>query len=275
MSDLHIDSGYNVDEDICMKLRLNRSEYDAVVITGDVSNNPFLTAHFLIKVYFATWKDVIFVAGNHEYYNSDMTFVNQVIGMLNERPEYNKKIHVLNNSWVVLQKNKRKHLFIGATLWTDFLIMKDRATSMEVASSCMTDFRAIKIDGKPFTPKESEKIHHDSKDYIAREVTAQYGSFDTINVLTHHGPSWNSVASQYRCQLLTAAFCSGILDEDSPSYEAWTYYVNNWFHGHTHSEFVYTVNWDDTFKTNVYCNPKGYASLVENANFDVLKIVEI
>jgi Icc-related predicted phosphoesterase len=76
-------------------------------------------------------------------------------------------------------------------------------------------------------------------------------------VMTHHAPSFRSVAPQFRDDLLTAAYASArddLIERFQPAL---------WAHGHTHVSFDYRIG-----RTRVVCNPRGYVPDEVNAGFD-------
>lgn len=274
ISDLHIDSGQDVAREVLTALKMMRSSYDVVIIAGDVSNAALETAEFLRKVAYASFKPVVFVPGNHEYYAFDMNYANSLLNDMNGRREYMKNIHVLNDSTCVIKVRSKEYLFVGSTLWTDFRIMGDLGRSVVTASNCMNDFKAIvgKND-KILTPEDTILMHEYSLDFMKHAVMNE--NKRKIIAVSHHGVSWNSVAERYRIQYLTAAFSSGILDKESTSYQHWTSKVSLWVHGHTHESFDYVIDHGDGDETHVICNPKGYEFVVnENPAFEY-KIVEV
>lgn len=276
MSDLHIDSGQAVDDDLLNVIKSRKDEFDCIIIAGDVSNSPWTTSNFLARVSSACGKKVIFVMGNHEYYKSNIGYTKNVMDIFNRRKEYKGKIFILDDTGITLNHEGRSHLFVGGTLWSDFEIMKEPFIAKREAQRGMSDFHVIKNDDNSIlSPDDAIKMHNNTLDEIGSLIVTHRASHDTVNVVTHHAPSWRSVADRYRNSFLTSAFSSAILDEGNVAYRTFTYYVNNWFHGHVHDSFEYEVEWDDDNKTAVHCNPKGYDHFEENPEFSTIKIVEI
>lgn len=274
ISDLHIDSGPDVAKEVLTAIKMMRSDFDVLVIAGDVSNAALETAEFLRKVVYAAFKDVIFVPGNHEYYSFDMKYATSLLMGMNDRREYMHKLHVLNDSSRVLKIRGKEYLFVGSTLWTDFRIMGDLGRSLVTSEQCMNDFKSIVTpEGKILTPEDTVKMHEKSLEFM--KFSAMNESKRKIIAVSHHGVSWKSVDEKYKLQYLTAAFSSGILDKESTSYQAWTSKVSLWIHGHTHTSFDYVIDHGDGDKTHVVCNPRGYEFVTnENPSFQY-KVVEV
>lgn len=274
ISDLHIDSGPDVAKEILTAIKMMRSDFDVLVIAGDISNAALETAEFLRKAVYAAFKDVVFVPGNHEYYSFDMNYATSLLMGMNDRREYMHKLHVLNDTSRALKIRGKEYLFVGSTLWTDFRIMGDLGRSVVTSEQCMSDFRAIvSLEGKILKPEDTIKMHERSLEFMKFSVMNEHKR--KIVAISHHGVSWKSVDDKYKSQYLTAAFSSGILDKESISYQPWTSKVSLWIHGHTHSSFDYVIDHGDGDETHVVCNPKGYEFVAnENPSFQY-KIVEV
>lgn len=274
MSDLHIDSGRDVADALLSGIKSMRRDFDVLVIAGDVSNSALETAEFLRKAVYASFKDVVFVPGNHEYYNFDYSYANEILFGMNGRREYMKKLHVLNDSCAIIKVRGKEYLFVGSTLWTDFRIMGDFGRSLVTAQTAMNDFRAIIMpNDKHLTPDMTVEMNRKSVDAMKFFIKNEHER--DIIAVTHHGVSWNSVAPQYQKQYLTAAFCSGFLDPQSSSYEPAFSKVKLWIHGHVHASFDYVIDHGEGDTTRVVVNPKGYEFVQnENPSFS-FKIVEV
>jgi Icc-related predicted phosphoesterase len=81
-------------------------------------------------------------------------------------------------------------------------------------------------------------------------------------VVTHHLPSFRSVPPQFQNSSLNAFFVHDVensIRQYSPSL---------WIHGHTHTNFDYTIG-----KTRVVANPRGYPE--ENRAFQTDFVIEV
>jgi hypothetical protein len=86
-------------------------------------------------------------------------------------------------------------------------------------------------------------------------------------VVTHHLPSFESVAPKYQDSKLSACFASKL--DHLMSGEK----VQLWIHGHTHDNFDYELN-----GTRVLCNPRGYYTASngnENASFNPYLVADV
>jgi predicted phosphodiesterase len=201
---------------------------------------------------------VVYVVGNHEHYNYQY---NTTVPDLKRKLAEFKNIHVLDNESFELE-NK---LFIGSTLWTD--MNNECSLTMNAAAFGMPDFRIVKyFDGvnyMKFTPQQSVREHNKSRDYI-KQVLRNSKDKDVV-VVTHHSPSHQSIAPQYKHEELMNGAFHNQLDYMMEMAEN----VKAWIHGHTHDEFDYTIG-----ITKVLCNPRGYPKENQHNNFK-LKYLEV
>lgn len=229
-------------------------EVDLVILAGDIWKKDQ-------GIYWAreTWpnSEIIYVAGNHEFYGSDR---NAVLSSLRSAAEVTG-VHFLDNDEVIINDIR----FLGATLWTDFelfgAVLKESA--INAGKNGLNDFRLIVERGDIFSPIDAIVLCNESVNWLVEKLISVDGISKTV-VITHHLPSMQSVLGRYRNDILSACFASN-LDELLG-------YSNFWIHGHTHDSFDYTVN-----GTRVICNPRGYVNKgkVENLTFNPNFIAEI
>ena len=83
-------------------------------------------------------------------------------------------------------------------------------------------------------------------------------------VVTHHSPSFRSVAYEYRNEKEMNGAYHNNLDWLMTLAEN----IRVWIHGHTHTPLTTTLN-----GVSLFCNPIGYPG--ENAKIDFCKVVEL
>lgn len=237
------------------------------------------------------FKDVIYIAGNHEHYNGDIAKTHDILRKyLN--PVY-KNLHILEKQQVEIGDL----VFVGGTLWTD--MNKGDPLTIQDIKSMMNDFRIIKNSNNMIKSRtldyaamgitgNSYELPKNEKDWIYKE--SQYPArFDPIDaaiihketldfidqvtksdknfvVVGHHAPSKLSTHPRYADEYTTNGGYSSDLSEfilDRPQIKLWT-------HGHTHEPFDYMVG-----STRVVCNPRGYIGYEELAEKFTLKTVEV
>ena len=225
----------------------NNSE--VVVLAGDTHTGS-RGAHWALETFGD--RHIVYLAGNHEYYSHEMTAVDGEIMHLAE----GGRLHFLNPGQTVIDGVR----FVGATLWTDFALFGHDLIeqAMARAHATMNDYRRIYVrhsdNTRPLIPADTQLLHRQARDYIERCLAVPFEG-PTV-VLSHHGPSLQSLPDFAQGQLFRAAYCSNL--------EALirTYQPELWIHGHTHFFSNYRLG-----ATRVICNPRGYARFDPVAGF--------
>ena len=223
---------------------------DVVVLAGDIHTGVRGTMWAAEE--FAD-KRVIYVAGNHEFYGSDLSEL-AAMRMAAER----RGIHFLENDSVVIDGAR----FLGCALWTDFELFGKLSVGdcMKEARVCMADFNG---EIKGFTPQTSANLHNQSVRWLEKALAVPFDG-PTV-VVTHHAPARGSIHPKYADDLVCAGFVSDLERLMGPA--------PLWIHGHCHDSFDYGVK-----GTRVVCNPRGYPLAGggdENPDFDPGLVVEI
>jgi Icc-related predicted phosphoesterase len=239
LSDIHQEFG---------PLRIPPVDCDVVVLAGDVNlgQYPLVDIEPLSRRY-----PIIFVLGNHEFYNNDL---DKTISYWASCVW--KNIIVLENE-VAIIKGVR---FIGATLWTD--MNRGDKEAMDAARTGMNDYRIVKLGSRTLTPEDTIERFTVSKAFIQQELERPFEG-KTV-VVTHHLPSYKSIAPPFADDPLNPCFASDLEDlikEHRPTL---------WIHGHTHSSVDYNIG-----ETRVICNPRGYAGREVNPAFRKDFVIEI
>ena len=226
-SDLHLES--------CITEPV-RKKPDVVVLAGDIHQG-----RAGVKWAKRHWRDcpVIYVPGNHEFYNHAMTDLIKAL----RREAKGSNVHVLENKAVEIGG----FVFLGCTLWTNFELWPNAREAMLFANHEMNDFWVIKkTDGnKMYSAEDSAKRHAASVRWLTRRL-ARHDPARTI-VVTHHAPSPRSISPQNVGDMMSAAFASNL----EPLIKASR--VPLWIHGHTHYNVDYKIG-----TTRIYSNQRGY-----------------
>lgn len=101
VSDLHAEHGPTLGK--------IRAAAEVLVLAGDIGSLKELPGIFADAA--ARWDQVVYVAGNHEYYDNEIDDTNQAIAALADR---HPNVHFLNNGVVVIDHQR----FVGTTLWS-------------------------------------------------------------------------------------------------------------------------------------------------------------
>lgn len=242
LSDLHIEFEAFAPPDVSA---------DVVVLAGDIA----VGRHALdwAQTTFPG-RPVVYVPGNHEFYGGKLALIDEF------KQHAHGQLHVLDRDVVNIGDVR----FLGAILWTDFQLFGEsqRYFAMRHAEECMTDFVAIRHQGRRFTPRASVALHEDSVAWLSKELAKPFEGRTVV--VTHHAPSTMSVAPRFKTDPLSPAFASRL----EPLIEAQG--PDLWIHGHTHDAFDYRI-----FGTRVVCNPRGYPGEGERLGFDPALVIDL
>ena len=229
---------------------------DVVVLAGDihVGTRGFAWArrHFKNEA-------IIYVAGNHEYFGSDIpTLQGQMRAAAREFD-----VHFLDQDLTVIDGVR----FLGTTLWTDFALYgsapQEIEDAMAYAFHAMYDYRAIKRSPlEDLLPRHTREMHEDQTHWLKRQLGAPFAGSTVI--VTHHLPHLKSVHPIYEGERSNPAFASDLS-------ALFCDRVKLWVHGHTHESMDYELG-----GTRVLCNPRGYLPQLPNLNFtpELLVVVD-
>jgi Icc-related predicted phosphoesterase len=257
LSDLHIeDLDHHVD---------GIPSVDIALIAGDVVAPISRSMRWLNREIAATGMPVIYVAGNHDNFGSEL--IEAQADARNARSKY-PGVHFLENETIVIGSSR----FLGCTLWTDFAINGDQSQAMEVAQRHWNDYQLIdlEVDGdwRLIQPQDTLKVHRDSRLWLERQLAIPFDG-KTV-VVTHHAPHPRSIHPSRVRDPLTPVFVSDlttIID---------TYQPDLWVHGHMHHSSDYAVG-----ETRIICNPRGkvrrsfYGTETENPAFNPALVINI
>lgn len=254
LSDLHRE----VWGDTPVGIDLAVSSPDVVILAGDIDND----------VACVQWAErtfagipTLYVSGNHEGYCHR---IDEVERRIEKACATSPTVKYLQQTELVIGDVR----FLGCTLWTDFELFGEdrRHESMSASLRGINDYRLIRLSnkgGRTLHPADTAEWH-DRHAFWLRERLAMPFDGRTV-VITHMAPSFNSVASRYRDDILSCAFASCLEDLVSQA--------DLWVHGHMHDSFDYSVG-----RCRVVCNPRGYpgrTKQAENARFDPNFVVQI
>ena len=220
--------------------RLPDVDCDIVVLAGDIDLGS-AGVRWAIDRFGAT--PVAYVMGNHECYGHWHPELFDEV----RATARGSNVHVLETDALVLDGVR----LLGTTLWTDFALFGParQAGAARAAGEGMADYGQIGCrDNRPYQrllPENTYAAHKASRAWIEAQLARAHDG-PTV-VITHHAPSLLSVPSQYRKDVLSAAFASDLsrLVERSGA--------SLWVHGHCHGATDHRVG-----ETRVICNPMGY-----------------
>jgi predicted phosphodiesterase len=236
MSDIHTE--FHRDGGRSFIQSLDPAGVDAIVVAGDLTTPSHLEAAFDLLC--DRFPAVVYVAGNHEFYQSSPAKTAETLARCAARHE---NLHWLDERVVEIAGQR----FVGTTLW-----FPDDAAALPFRR-VLNDFRLI----RDFVPWVFEKC---ARARAFLEENVRPGDV----VVTHHLPSLRSVHSIYADSPLNAFFVCDVeplITERKPAL---------WIHGHTHERVDYTLG-----PTHVVANPFGYLGKESQANFDEHLILRV
>lgn len=241
LSDLHIEFGSIIIEPV---------ERDLLVLAGDIHVGTKAAAFIEEQTEIS---NVIYILGNHEFYQYDFDDVMRDWREINRQ---NEKLFFLEQDTLKIHDIE----FFGCILWSDF---ENRSVeSMKMASDYMADYKVITKNGKKLTPNDTLTIHDQSLSWLKQSL--QESTARKKIVVTHHLPSFQSISPRFYGIPINGAFYSNLDDLIR------TTNPNLWIHGHTHDSFNYKLS-----TTTILCNPRGYMDFEENPNFNPNLIYEV
>jgi len=271
VSDLHLEFS-----DISIQ---NEHDYDLLILGGDImiaqdlhdypANDSIMEfvgkrqekskrfRDFLKRVSFQ-FPQVIYIAGNHEYYHGKYP---DAIDYLKTECESYPNIHMLEMESVTIQDTT----FVAGTLWTD-MNRKDPLT-LTSCRETMNDYHVVRNSQREYaklSPIDTVRRHMDTMSFIKTEV--EKNPDGKYVVVGHHAPTHLSTKPKYEKDYqLNGAYRSDLSEFilDHPQIKLWT-------HGHTHNAFDYIIG-----STRVVCNPRGYEGYEEDSGWNPQIILEV
>ena len=227
---------------------------DVVIVAGDIAPG---TAGIDWMRRRLDGRPVLYVAGNHEFYGSDLP---GLTGRIREAAR-GSQIHVLENDAVVIGGVR----FLGCSLWSDFDFAGEdnRAHSMRVCERLVNDYKHIRASelDRPLLAQDTRDLHVASRAWLATSLAVPHDG-PTV-VITHHAPLVRARPDNPLLAAIGGAFASDLsqlMGADA---------VDLWVFGHIHKVVDVDVN-----GTRVLSNQRGYPhEPVEG--FDPALVVEV
>ncbi|WP_198244451.1 metallophosphoesterase [methane-oxidizing endosymbiont of Gigantopelta aegis] len=223
-------------------------EADVIVLAGDIGNK---TCGLEWASHRFKGKKIIYVAGNHEYYDADLNILEDLRSKAKELG-----IYFLENEAVIIEDVR----FLGCTLWTNFnqysrletfmawKVMNDyyyitckdwweNKQNKEKALSIMDD--KFGFDSELFSPVVAYCLHRKSVEWLEHKLNQPYEG-KTV-VVTHHAPTMN-LTEDYAYGSHLEKFIKNRTDK-----------IDVWMHGHIHESED-----SEIAGVRIVSNPRGY-----------------
>jgi hypothetical protein len=241
-----------------------------LILAGDVAQLNWSGWPILLNYCTKKWKNIFYVPGNHEYYESSLYTGHMILKRFEQQyPNFlvlqNRCIHMDEKDNIVVNNEsgstEAKQIFkiVGCTLWSDI--------PPEAEDQCfksLNDFASI----KNFSLRMYQTLHKQDKAWLEQQISGFQSNSDQktsgpdpqhdashelsrLIVITHHAPLMNQVSHpKYEKvnRTVNHAFCSDLssLVEMMPENSYWVF-------GHTHHR--------NRFKhkhVNIVTNALGY-----------------
>lgn len=206
---------------------------DILVLCGDIIPANLLNESFAKKFFndiSSRFNQVLYILGNHEFYQYDLTYVNKI------KNYFTNNITVLHNESIVIDNIK----FIGGTCWSDF--HKVDAMTMKKAPRMISDFKSVKNNGSILTVYDWLEEHSKFINVLKQELTNEY----TNIVCTHHAPSYLTINDRFKDRYESNGCYSSDLTRFMDN-------VDYWFYGHMHEGYDVDYN-----NCKILTNPRSY-----------------
>ena len=250
---------YNTDND--WGAIIPETDADVIVLAGDIGirNEGVIWASQESK---RLNKPIIYIPGNHEYYNGDLQLVRSTLFQTAEESQKNTEdeccVYVLDEHEIVIQGVR----FLGCTLWSDYLADPNtfQNDAMNIVGECLNDHHIIRYQGKLFTTEDALALHLQARNWLEQKLSEDFEG-NTV-VVTHHGPSLICQHQSFEVGPISGAFYSD-LDKLVGKADLWIY-------GHTHSCLDTVIN-----GTRLIANQYGYSGRETCKEFNSRFIVEL
>lgn len=221
-SDLHLEF-YNKKgiQELLLTIPLGLDE--VCICAGDMGN-PFSQGYDIFFNFLqGNFKRVFVIAGNHEYYGSEIPLTNEFL------VNYFKKfsnVRFLKNEFEIYEG----FCFIGTTLWSQIDDPLNKINDM------------YKIPN--FTVLEYNRLHKECLEFLGRALLQE-----NCIVISHHLPSFLLINEKYLNSPSNQWFASNLDSFIEHNKER----IKCWFYGHTHAGSIQQIS-----GIPFLCNPIGY-----------------
>jgi Icc-related predicted phosphoesterase len=238
LSDIHVEFHADAGRDFVESL--DPASTDVLVLAGDIAVGAGIVGALGLFCERYARSTVVYVHGNHEFYGTDR---DSVVGFTKQAQGQHENLVWLDADVAEIQGRR----FLGGPLW----FRHDPANQRY--HRAMADFSEIR-GLENWLYEENARMISLLEDELAP------GDI----VVTHHLPSYRSVAPRFSGSPLNAFFVcdvEALIQERHPLL---------WMHGHTHSSVDVTLG-----DTRILCNPFGYVGWELNQEFRDAMIVEV
>ena len=239
VSDLHLEFQED-NEALVAFLKGLKTDADVLVAAGDIATHKAMEV--AIKTMCEIWPEVIYICGNHEFYDSNF---GKIFNILERMENKYTNFHWLNDKAVEIKGQR----FLGNTMW----FQENELTTNPYLQKQLNDFYWIE------NFRDHVFKYHNRTVVFLRE-NIRPGDI----VVTHHAPSEKSEHPKHKSDNFNCFYQTDLEDmikEKKPAL---------WLHGHTHSSHNYKID-----ETQIICNPHGYIGHEVNPTFNPQLVIEV
>ena len=224
---------------------------DILVIAGDSGylNDPSLTNLKFWEWASRNYRQVLLVAGNHEFYNNgDITAYGdswQLELLPNVTYYHNKAVRIDNID------------FILTTLWSQ--IPKGQEG---IIQDSMNDYYHILYNNHSVTPHHINEEFQKNINFVKKAV--KDSSAEKIVVVTHHLPTFDALLGRRKDNETNPAYATELSNYISGSR------ISAWIYGHSHFGTDLMIG-----NTHLVSNPLGYVFCGQHIGFSKSAIIEV
>ncbi|MDP3512188.1 MAG: metallophosphoesterase [Sulfuritalea sp.] len=226
------------------------TEADVVILAGDIASG---TSGLYWAADAFPGKQVLYVAGNHEYYHAGLELLNEMRGTarrLGIRFLERDVAEIADATYTDTDQIINGHVrFLGCTLWSGFsLYGKEHVLPyMAIAQRGINDYFLIAArQGKTLSPGDTLALHRSAVDWLDAELAKPFDG-KTV-VVTHFAPHRQCIAPLHQGNDLSPYFVTDLewLMKKHP--------IATWCYGHTHTNINFTAE----SGCQVVSNQRGY-----------------
>ncbi len=223
-----------------------------LVLAGDIGDPTAPAYQAFLAECAVAWRDVVVVAGNHEFYNkrgqqawergwsTPATVAERLVACQAAAAAAGANVHFLDRGRIDIEGVA----FLGCTLWSDV------TGSEDVVERGMNDCRLICAEGTRTASAEDLKTwHRRDRDWLERELAGCREEGRGAVVVTHHLPTFDLISSRWVGHPVNAGFATALdrLIEEP---------VRAWICGHSHTAAI--LHKGAGGRIPCVLNPRGY-----------------
>lgn len=229
ISDLHLQTPTN------WQTFIKNTSTDYLILAGDICRitKMDILLEFLTSVCLLPFKKVVYVCGNHEFYNKQGYTYCGLLAILREKTRQLEKLVILNNEIINIEQNLR---IFGTTLWSQ---LPD-----EWAGPILPIFDE---NGLVVTRNWMHREHFTALHKLDTEILRARVENKRLIVVSHYAPTFENTLKPEHYQTKQRFFYCSPLDQYLYKSKIYT-----WMFGHTHVNVDYLTRGDTRLVTNQY-----------------------